>query len=399
MDRRSWLASVGTLSLPAKPQLPLRAEFPVTSSGVSLNNARWHPLSRGARRAVEAYLAYKTSGGGSEPDFAGRVQAEAKQLFARLIHATPEEIAFVPSTLAGENFVVSSLGLPARGGKVVTDALHFEGSLYLYGELARQGLQVEVVRPRAWGISLEDLDRAITPGTRLVALSQVSMMNGFQHDLRAVCELAHSRGALVFADIVQAAGAVPVDVRATGVDFCSTSSYKWLMGDMGLGFLYVRRDRLGTAVQRPHYGYRQLSRMDYHLFPHDPPGASVFEYEKVETAGGYFELGTVSNTTVAALSYSLRLLLDVGVERIQAHRQPLLRRLQKELPARGFEPLTPPGSTSPIAAFSTDRDTEPLARRLRSAGVDIAIYPHRIRISPSLYNDGADIDRLLDALS
>jgi hypothetical protein len=58
------------------------------------------------------------------------------------------------------------------------------------------------------------------------------MRNGFEHDLKAVCDLAHSRGAKVYADAGQAVGAVPVDVRASGVDFLACSSYKWLMGDI-----------------------------------------------------------------------------------------------------------------------------------------------------------------------
>ncbi|MEJ0057504.1 MAG: aminotransferase class V-fold PLP-dependent enzyme [Bacteroidota bacterium] len=100
----------------------------------------------------------------------------------------------------------------------------------MYGQLAKQGLDVHVVRDRDNKINLKDLDAAITPGTTLVALSLVSTVNGFQHDLKAICDIAHSRGALVYADIIQAAGAVPIDVRATGVDFCACASYKWLMG-------------------------------------------------------------------------------------------------------------------------------------------------------------------------
>ena len=71
--------------------------------------------------------------------------------------------------------------------------------------------------------------------TKLVAVSLVSMINGFQHDLKALCDIAHSRGALVYADIIQGAGAVPIDVHAWGVDFCACATYKWLMGDFGVG--------------------------------------------------------------------------------------------------------------------------------------------------------------------
>ena len=343
------------------------------------------------------YLDYKAGGGGGVGDYAGDLQNRAKANFARLIHAQPVEVSFVPSTTVGENLVAAALDLPRSGGNVVTDALHFEGSLYQYSALAKQGLDVRIARPHDWRIDLRDLDRLIDGKTKLVALSLVSMVNGFQHDLKAVCDLAHSRGAMVYADSVQAVGAVPVDVRASGVDFLACSSYKWLMGDMGLGFLYVREDRL-DRIQRSQYGFRQLGRIEYHVFPYDPPGEAVMDWTQASGAGGHFEVGTVSNTTAACLSYSLDYIQRLGVETIQAHRQPLLTRLQREMPRLGFQAMTPPESTSPIVTFAKE-DTKEVSQRLRRAHIDIAVYPHRVRISPSVYNEQSDVDKLLEALS
>jgi len=376
--------------------LPLKNEFPVVHAETCLNNARWHPLSAGSKQAILRYLEYKAESGGNLPQYSSEQQGRVKELFANLIGASSAEISFVPSTMVGENLIVAGLGLPAAGGNVVTDALHFEGSLYLYGELRRQGLDVRMVKPKDGRIDLNELEKKIDKNTKLVAVSQVSMINGFQHDLHAVCERAHAQGAYVFADIVQAVGAVPIDVRHSGVDFCAAASYKWLMGDMGLGFLYVREDLL-PRLRRSQYGYRQLSEIEYHLFPYDSPGSALFEWKQSGGAAGHFEVGTVSNTTVAALGYSLDLLRRIGVETIQSYRQPLLQRLRKELPLLGFEPMTPAESTSPIVAFAV-ADTERFATRLRQAKLDIAVYPHRIRISPSIYNDEGDIDRLLECL-
>jgi selenocysteine lyase/cysteine desulfurase len=201
----------------------------------------------------------------------------------------------------------------------------------------------------------------------------------------------------VYVDAVQAVGAIPVDVRESGVDFLACSSYKWLMGDMGLGFLYVRPDRL-ERLARTQYGFRQMDKVEYHVFPYDRPGESVMDWTQVKGAGGYFEVGTVSNATLACLTYSLDYLLQLGVERIQAYRQPLMARLHKELPRLGFEPMTAADSRSPIATFAK-KGAGSLTGRLKDAKVDIAVYDHRVRISPSVYNDGSDIEKLLDALS
>ncbi len=402
VSRRNLIAAAGLATAAASklrgatPALPDKKEFPVVNAEVCLNNARWHPIGVGATRAVHEYLDYKAGGGGGDADYGGGLQNRAKELFAKLIHARPNEVSFVPSTTVGENLVAAALGLSHTGGNVVTDALHFEGSLYQYGELAKQGLEVRIARPKEWRIDLHDLDKLIDRNTKLVAVSLVSMINGFQHDLKALCDLAHSRGAKVYADAVQAVGAIPVDVRASGIDFLACSSYKWLMGDMGLGFLYVREDLL-QDLPRPQYGFRQLARMDYHVFPYDPPGEAVADWTPSGSAGGHFEVGTVSNTTAACLTYSLDYILKLGVENIQAHRQPLLRRLQSELPRLGFQPMTPSESLSPIVTFARE-DTRELAARLKRAHIDIAVYPHRIRVSPSVYNDESDIDKLLEAI-
>jgi selenocysteine lyase/cysteine desulfurase len=109
-------------------------------------------------------------------------------------------------------------------------------------------------------------------------------------------------------------------------------------------------------------------------------------------------VGTVSNTALAVLTYSLDFIERVGVENIQAHRQPLLQRLHRELPKLGFQPMTAAASTSPIATFAK-KNVGALAPKLKRANIDIALYDHRIRISPSVYNDQSDIDKLLDTLS
>jgi selenocysteine lyase/cysteine desulfurase len=345
---------------------------------------------------VQKYLDYKATGGGANADYGTDLQNRVKEKFARLIHAKPSEVSFVPSTTVGENLVAAALDLPRGGGNVVTDALHFEGSLYQYGELAKQGLEVRIARPKDGRIDMRDLERLIDSRTKLVAVSLVSMVNGFQHDLKAICDLAHSRGAKVYADAVQAVGAIPVDAHASGVDFLACSSYKWLMGDMGLGFLYVREELL-DGLPRSQYGFRQLSRVEYHVFPYDPPGSAVMDWTASPSAGGHFEVGTISNTTAACLDFSLDYILQLGVEKIRAHRLPLLRRLQSEVPRLGFQAMTPADSTSPIVAFAR-ADTADLAARLKRARIDIAVYPHRIRISPSVYNDQGDVDNLLEAL-
>jgi selenocysteine lyase/cysteine desulfurase len=413
LSRRQFLPSYGALALSATtsvagstPSLPDKSNFRVQEFETCLNNARWHPLSNGARAAATAYQEYKQRGmwdrssiwSPTNPDSHSGSLPETKRLFASLIHASPDDIAFVQSTTAGENLVVQALGLASgKPGNIVTDGLHFEGSLYLYDSLRKQGVDVRVVKPQGWGIDVKDVDKAITGQTKLVAVSLVSYINGFQHDLKSLCDIAHSRGALVYADIIQAVGAMPLDVTASGVDFCATASYKWLMGDFGLGFLYARPSVRKERLTRPVYSYRQLHSFTYHQFPGDPPSEHPWEWEQEDTAAGYFEQGTLASAVSETLRYSLGYIQTIGVEAIHRHSRDLTDRLRKELPARGYPLITSDDSHGPIVAFSI-HNPDDVQKRLAKAKVDVTISGRRMRISPSVYNDHRDLDKLMEAL-
>jgi selenocysteine lyase/cysteine desulfurase len=403
LTRREWLAGTAQLAAavalqPAEGSLPDRRAFAIPAGQTYLNSAFIHPIPIVAAQAVHRYIETRdfSRERWSGDDMAVKVRAQ----FAALIGAGPDEVSLVESTSRGENLVVNGLGIPSTQtvGNVVTDALHFEGSLILYGELKKRGLDVRLVKARDWRIDVADMEKAVDRRTKLVAVSLVSWYNGFQHDLTRVCDLAHAHGAYVYADIVQAAGNTPFDVRASGVDFCACSSFKWLMGDFGLGFLFVRRPLLDVVIRRSEYGYQQADTV-MHYLPSDPPADAPVTWTMHQDARAYFQVGTYGQGTLNALSASLEYLQRVGVERIHAHRQPLLRRLREELPRLGFTSITPPGTLSAIVAFTAPDAEKRFGARLRQANVSVTLSGDRMRVSPSLFNDLRDVDRLLGALS
>jgi selenocysteine lyase/cysteine desulfurase len=414
-NRRELLAGLGTAAAAAAfgdaaanaapgdggaAGFPRKADFAFEKGVTYLSGAFTHPMPIAAADAYRDAVNRRGTVGATPATGLGASapRVDPKAAFAALINAKPSEISYIPNTSAGENLVVECLGIGKNDGNVVTDALHFEGALVHLMELQKQGLDLRVVAPRDGRIEMHDLERVVDNRTKLVEVSLVSMYNGFQHDLKAVCDLAHAHGAYVYADIIQAAGAVPIDVRATGVDFAATATYKWLMGDFGLAFFYVREDLLGRIVKRPHWSYRSAADVDIHLSPFDPESPKPVTWTPRTDASGYFELGTIANAVVAALSVSLPYVQRLGVEAIERYRQPMLKRLQDEMPRLGFTPATPRGSTSPIVTFAS-RDTRPAARKLEAAKVAVRVAPYWIRIAPSIYNDMRDVDRLLDALS
>ena len=197
---------------------------------------------------------------------------------------------------------------------------------------------------------------------------------------------------------VQAAGNTPIDVRASDVDFCACSSFKWLMGDFGLGFLFVKEALLDRLTACPQYGYFQARTLDSHILPGEPPASSLYTWELETNATGHFEVGTNAIGVARILAHSLPYIRRLGVENIQAHRQPMLKRLHEEMPRLGFESITPPESTSALVSFAVKNSTATQEKLVRSK-VNVRLGQHFLRVSPSVFNDMADIDKLLEALS
>lgn len=378
--------------LPAKSAF---AKMPFTY----LDAGSTHPMPLGARAALEEYLRYKTQDGTVAPGYSVHAKEQAViARFAALVGAAPDELSIVQSTTMGENLVIQALDLPRSGGRIVTDALHFFGSFYTYGELGKAGMDVVTLPMTKDGrIDMEEMAAAVNDRTRLVSISAVSTTNGFQHDLKKVCDLAHAHGAYVYVDMVHAAGVTPIDLRSAGVDFAASSSYKWLMGDFGLGFLYVRKE-IQEKVRRPWWGYHQINAFKTHVFPYDEPGDGVATYGASPDAAGKFAMGTTSWTGVVQLDYSLGWISQLGVANIEAARQPLIKAVQAELRRRGYEPLTPEDSRTALVAFALKDARRKLGDLTKAADIRLTISQNRFRVSLATFNDMNDVDRLLSTL-
>src|SRR5499427_1054176 len=398
VKNKSSALALEEVAIETKKTFPRKSDFAIPEGLTYINGAYTHPIPNGAADAIRRDCESRLRPGRIDDPGHDALAKTVKEQFALLINAKPSEISYVPNTSTGENLVFNSLGIPGSGSNVVTDALHFDGMiLHLQALQKSEGLDLRIAMPKDGRIELRDLEKLVDKKTKLIELSLVAMYNGFQHDLKAVCDLAHANGAYVYADIVQAAGATPIDVRATNVDFCSCSSFKWLMGDFGLGFLFAREDLL-DKIHRPQYGYHSAKQMDTHFLPFDPPATTPFTWELGSDASAHFEVGSNAYGPMAALSFSLPYIRQLGVDAIEAHRQPLLEKLRKEMPRLGFDPVTPPGTKSALITFAV-KDRQPVMQRLQKATINVRLGAHFLRVSPSVYNDMQDIDRLLEALS
>lgn len=399
ITRRTLLGSSAAATL-----LPMRAAAAAAASGAPsldrgdfafqgnfLNAAYTHPMPRRVGDQIEAFRQERLTH--ADRMWTGdNFRDAAVEQFAGLVHVRPQDLAIVPSTTTGENMLLDALGIGPDAG-VVTDALHYFGSLALYQQKATAGMPLRIVKPRDFAIDLADIEAAIDGRTRLIAVSLVSGLTGFTHDLAALCRIAHTRDVLVYADIIQAAGAMPIDLTATGVDFACCGSYKWLMGDFGSAFLYVRPDRMDRLRHRA-VGWRQIDDHVTHWLPFDPPGGAD-DFTFVPGPAGLFEVGTPAHATLASLATSIAALRAADVERIARRRKPLIDRLQHELAALGLTCLSPRDNPSGIATFACRDAGARLRPALKDQGITAQVSTHRVRLSPSSYTSDEDISQVI----
>lgn len=320
---------------------------------------------------------------------------EVRALVARLFSCREDSVALTTGAGAVVNAVARGLEL-GEGDEVVLPRGEFPSNDLPWRWLGRRGVRVKVVDADGpeGAVSAGRLAEEIGPRTRVVAFAHVSYLHGGRIDPGPVVEAARRVGAVTVMDGSQAAGALPFDFGASGVDVYAASAYKFLLGPYGAGiglFSPAVLDRLAVgdvnwwAVK----GSEDFARLHEAAFELRP---GAVRYDAHETA---------SFNNLMPLAASLRLVLEATPAAIQARARALGDRVLERLPA-GFEPGSPlaPEARSHILCLRghSAPETQAAFERLLGAKVQVALRGDRIRVAPHLYNEEADVDRLLAAL-
>ena len=348
--------------------ISIRREFPALERWTYLNTATYGQVPR---RAVEAMTAHsRRRDEFACTDFldwytdADRIRAGV----ARLIHAEPDDIAFVPNAASALAIVLSGIA-PSSGENIVT--LDDEFPNYLYQDTARKV---------PWGRFYESVDDR----TRLVAFSEVNYATGFRPPLAEISSFLRTCGVPLFLDGSQSVGALTFDVRKPPVDVLAVHGYKWLMAPTGAGFMYVSpefRKKLPPNIigWRSHRDWRNVDRLH--------SGTPEFKdaAEKYEGGGLPFHL-------LYGMEASVNWMLDIGPGAIERRVMELANSARSML--RGLGAHVEDTSSQIVIAGLPGEDASAIARALREQQVVVAARHGRLRVSPHFYNDEGDLNRL-----
>jgi L-cysteine/cystine lyase len=355
-----------------------RARFPVLERFAYLNAGTFGPLSRATLDAEAALRRWEAENGrGGKPYFDAMLERRerVRGLLADQIRVPHDHVALTDSTTRSVQVVVAGLGLSEGDEVVTTDTEHFG----LTGPLIASGATLRIARVRdAPAADVHELIRAqVTPRTRLIATSAVSWIDGKVLPWR---ELREATGVQVLIDGAQAAGAIEED--ASPADYYTVSGQKWLCGPDATGALFVREPE---ALPARLVAYPSAETYDIAGGTWEPK-AGAARFDQTFTPA----------SSLAGLEAALG---DLPVGRFERARE-LTERCRELLLDEGHDVVTEAGQGT-LVSFRPARDSAETVAALYQRGVVVRELPGTglVRASIGWWNDGSDLERLVEALA
>ncbi len=370
---------------------PQRNLFGMPDDVAYLNCAYMAPQSRPVRRAGQEAVARKSQPWEITPRDFFEGSEEARGLFARVVGGEAEGVAIIPSVSYGMAIATANVAVE-EGQSIVVLEEQFPSNVYPWRELAkRRGAEVVTVpRPADHDWTSAVLER-VDERTAVLAVPNCHWTDGSMLDLRRAGERARETGAALVVDATQSLGAHPLDVSEVRPDFLISAAYKWLLGPYSLGFLYVSEAYRGGAPIEHNWLNRENSE-DF---------AGLVDYrDGFQPGARRYDVGERSNPVLLPMAIvALRQVLGWGVGGISESIGDLTDLVEKEAKRRGIEAIPKERRGRHMIGLGLGPDApHDLAARLAGENVFVSVRGRSLRVSPHLYNNERDVERLFDSL-
>ncbi len=374
------------------PLLAYRAEFPIVDRVTYLVSNSLGAMPRGVRERLAEYAeAWDRRGVRAWADGWWTMPLTVGDEIAPLLGAGAGEVAMFPNVTLAQAAVLSALDYTPPRDTIVMTGLDFPSVRYVYDHLAaRLGARIVTV-PSDDGIGIDTARvlEAIDERTRIVAVSHVLFRSAYIMDAEAICRRAHAMGAVVSLDAFHSVGVVPVDVRASGVDFLTGGVLKWLCGGPGGAFLYVSpsvRETLEPALT----GWQAHAR----------PFAFEMEMEYGHGASRWLNGTPVIPALYAAIE-GPRIVRRAGIEEIRGKSMRQTAQLVALAERHGWRVNAPRDAARRGGTVAIDvPNGYEVAQALLARDIFVDYRPEAgIRLAPHFYTDDREIANAVEAMA
>jgi len=383
----------------------IRVLFPGAIESIYLNVASCGLLSMDSYQAMTSHMKELRDGSVDKASYFAAVE-RVREKFATLINADADEIAFTKNASDGLNMIASAIDWRAGDNIVLCTELEHPNNVYPWLNIRdRHGVAIRTVPPNAGEIDVERMADTIDDRTRLVTASTVTFSPGMRTNFEILGSVCRKRGVFLMVDAAQSVGVIHTDVRGMKIDGLAVATQKALLGLYGMGFLYCRCEWAESL--RPAALARFSVKFGEDM--HEASTGANAEYQLM-SAARRFDIGNYNYAATHAVEPSLDLLLEVGSKRIDRYVSGLAAHFALGLKDVGV-PVSSgvPGSTLShiVTAGTYDQDvhetasdpaTESLAKYLRANRVVCCVRRGMIRFSLHMYNNKADINRVLELI-
>ena len=374
------------------------AKFSLPTNITYLNCAYMSPMLKSVEKAGLRGVRLKRNPTNIQPEDFFTITRELRAEFASLIHAPDaDRIAIIPSASYGLATVTKNVKLK-KGEHVLVAAEQFPSNYYPWQSLCSEtGAEIKVVSPekefkdrgKIWNAKFVE---SITTQTKVVAVAHAHWADGTLFDLIALRKRTKAVGALLVIDGTQSVGALPFDVREIQPDALICAAYKWLLGPYSIGLAYYGdyfND--GKPIEE-----NWIHRLDSENF------SGLVNYEsRYQPGAARYGMGEHSNFILAPMA--LKALSQInrwGVENIQQYCKSITEPAIAALREKGYliEELPYRGAHLFGIRHANGLDPEKLKEKLNKSRIYVSVRGTAIRVSPNVYNNAEDLNRLVKAL-
>lgn len=360
-----------------------------------LNHAATNPVTGIAAQAMEKVVRQST-----EPmekhlgDWIGVIE-QARRQTAKLLNASPDEIAFVQNTSTGLSLIAHMVPFE-KGDVILYDKDDFPSNRLIWECISRRkelSLNTALFSSMPGEDLLEKLTGMDLSRVRLLSLSLVSYHTGYRQDLKTIGEFCREKGIYLCVDAIQAIGALDIDLETlNNISFLACGGQKWLHGPLGSGFIFIRKALL-EKINMPMAGWTSV----------DKAGYFHSEYVKWLDGASRFEAGLPDVAVIAGLGKNVEVYNSIGIEKISRDVLKNSGMIRNACENWAVRLLTPndPVYASGIVSFEIDsrEKAEAIDAVLKEKKIIITRRNNYFRISPHFHTKENHIQQALDIFS